>query len=149
MGDDGFGPAVVELLNSNYSLPENIQAIDAGTGVREYLFDYLLSEAERPDELFIIDAVDFNRRNYVPGDILEIDPTQIPAKKIHDFSLHQFPTVNLLQELKEHTGINVRIIAAQVKYIPDEIEPGLTKPMKDAALEASSKIAQILSLNGK
>ncbi|HKJ65521.1 MAG TPA: hydrogenase maturation protease [Desulfopila sp.] len=43
MGDDGFGPAVIDMLSSRYRLPDSVVAVDAGTAVREYLFDYLLS----------------------------------------------------------------------------------------------------------
>ncbi|MCP3931905.1 MAG: hydrogenase maturation protease, partial [Bacteroidetes bacterium] len=118
MGDDGYGPAVVDALNSTYRLPANVEAIDVGTCVREYLFDYLLTEEGRPEQIIILDAVDFENRK--PGEVFEIRPDEIPAKKIHDFSLHQFPTVNLLKELEENTGIQVVILAAQIEYIPDE-----------------------------
>ncbi len=145
MGDDGFGPTVVEELNRRYHLPESATAIDAMTGIREYLFDYLLSEEGRPEQIIILDAVDFPER--IAGDVFLIDSSAIPAKKIHDFSLHQFPTVNLLHELEEHTGIEVTIIAAQVEYIPAEIEPGLSEPMTAAVSEACEMIMQILSEN--
>ena len=147
MGDDGFGPAVVGELQARYDLPDDIQAIDAGTGVREYLFDYLLMEEGRPERIIVLDAVDFEGRR--PGELFEIQPSEIPAKKIHDFSLHQFPTVNLLQELAEHTGIPVLILAAQIEYIPEEIAPGLSSVMVKAVTEACEKIAQILSLTVK
>ena len=143
MGDDGFGPAVVEELSENYQLPDSADAIDAMTGIREYLFDYLLSEEGRPEHIIILDAVDFPDRK--AGDVFLIDSSSIPAKKIHDFSLHQFPTVNLLHELEEHTGITVTIIAAQIEYIPAEIEPGLSEPMATAVSEACGMIMQILS----
>ncbi len=143
MGDDGFGPSVVEELKKNYLLPESASAIDAMTGVREYLFDYLLSEEDRPEHIIILDAVDFPERT--PGDVFLIDSSAIPAKKIHDFSLHQFPTVNLLQELEEHTGIDVTIIAAQIEYIPVEIEPGLSESMAAAVPEACEMVMNILS----
>jgi coenzyme F420 hydrogenase subunit delta len=142
MGDDGFGPAVIEALHSRYTLPESVEAIDAMTGVREYLFDYLLSEEGRPEHIIILDAVDFEQRR--PGEVFFIDTAAIPAKKIHDFSLHQFPTVNLLQELEEHTGIRVSILAAQAEYIPAEIEPGLSPSMKSAVSLACEKIMQVL-----
>ena len=115
------------------------------TGIREYLFDYLLSEEGRPEHIIILDAVDFEDRK--PGDVFLIDSSSIPAKKIHDFSLHQFPTVNLLHELQEHTGIKVTIIAAQAEYIPEEIEEGLSASMSNAVLEACEMIVQILSAN--
>jgi len=145
MGDDGFGPAVVDELNSRYSLPPTVQAVDAGTCVREYLFDYLLSDEGRPERIIIVDAVDFPDR--APGEVFHILPAQIPAKKIHDFSLHQFPTVNLLRELEQHTGIDVLILAAQVGFIPEEIAPGLSSAMSQAVTAACEKLSQILSIN--
>ena len=147
MGDDGFGPTVIEQLHKLYELPEDVHAIDVGTGLREYLFDYLLAEDIRPRTIIIVDAVDFPERQ--AGDFFEIKSGEIPAKKIHDFSLHQFPTVNLLQELEQHTGIKVLILAAQVEYIPDEIAPGLTPAVSKAVSEACEKISQILSLKFK
>jgi len=147
MGDDGYGPAVIARLLEKYELPDDVQAIDADTGIREYLFDYLLSEEVRPKSIIIIDAVDFTDKR--PGEVFEIHSGEIPAKKIHDFSLHQFPTVNLLQELEQHTGIKVLIIAAQVEFIPDEIAPGLTPAVSEAVSETCEKIAQILSLKLK
>lgn len=143
MGDDGFGPAVIEALTTCYEIPETVEAVDAMTGVREYLFDYLLSEEGRPDHIIILDAVDFADRQ--PGDVFLIDSKSIPAKKIHDFSLHQFPTVNLLHELEQHTGILVTIIAAQAEYIPAEIEPGLSPSMTVAVSRACEMIMYILS----
>ena len=145
MGDDGFGPAVVQKLTDEYDLPEWATAIDAMTGIREYLFDYLLSEEGRPEHIIILDAVDFENRK--AGEVFLIDSSSIPAKKIHDFSLHQFPTVNLLQELEVHTGIKVTIIAAQAEYIPVEIEEGFSASMITAVSEACEMIVQILSEN--
>lgn len=143
MGDDGYGPAVVEELNTHRTLPEGVQAVDAGTCVREYLFDYLLTDEGRPQTVIILDAVDFTGKE--PGDVFRINPTDIPAKKIHDFSLHQFPTVNLLLELEQHTGIRVVILAAQVEYIPEEIAPGLTPAMSAAVSVACDEVFHILS----
>jgi len=143
MGDDGFGPAVIEELHAHHDLPDSVEAVDAMTGIREYLFDYLLSEEGRPQHIIILDAVDFENRK--PGELFYIESSSIPAKKIHDFSLHQFPTVNLLQELEQHTGIRVTILAAQAEYIPSEIEPGLTPSMKSAVSQACEKILHLLS----
>jgi coenzyme F420 hydrogenase subunit delta len=147
MGDDGYGPAVIDALTSTYTLPKNIEAIDAGTCVREYLFDYLLTNEGRPDQIFILDAVDFKEKQ--PGEVFEIAPDQIPARKIHDVSLHQFPTVNLLRELEEHTEITVCILAAQIQCIPDEISPGLSAPMQKAVNEACEILSQTFSLQVK
>jgi len=143
MGDDGFGPEVVTRLNGKYALPPDIAAVDAGTGVREYLFDYLLSTEGRPQRIILLDAVDFHDRK--PGEVFSIEVSAIPSQKIHDFSLHQFPTVNLLAELQEHTGISIDVVVAQVEYIPDQIEPGLSQSMRKAVPVACNKVIQMIS----
>ncbi|RUM37584.1 MAG: coenzyme F420 hydrogenase [Desulfobulbus sp.] len=142
LGDDGFGPAVIAELEEKYIFPRNVTLEDVGTGIREYLFDYLLAPDLAPDLLVILDAVDFKERR--PGEVFTITPDSIPAKKIHDFSLHQFPTVNLLQELAEYTGTTVHIVAARTEYIPDEIQPGLTPAMRRAVGEAAEQVRTII-----
>jgi len=144
IGDDGFGPAVIEhLLQRKRHLPQGVSVADVGTGVREYLFDYLLSEKERPRHLIIVDAID--REDKKPGEIFEIDPSSVPAKKLHDFSLHQFPTVNMLQELQQFTEMKVTILVAQVESLPQEVFQGLSPAMAAAVPKACQKIMDILS----
>ncbi len=128
-GDDGFGPAVIARLKEHYQLPEDVLALDVGTSIRDILFDLVLSD-KKPKKIFIIDAVEYPDRQ--PGEVFEIPVEGIPDKKTSDFSLHQFPTVNMLQELKEHSPIEVKILVAQVESIPDEVTPGLTPAMLGA-----------------
>ena len=142
LGDDGFGPAVIAELKKKYVFPGNVILEDAGTGIREYLFDYLLAPDLTPDLVIILDAVDFEGRR--PGEVFVMSPDSIPSKKIHDFSLHQFPTVNLLKELSEFTGAKVHIIAAQIQYIPDEIRPGLSQAMQRAVKYAGEKVRSLI-----
>lgn len=142
LGDDGFGPAVIKHLNENYSLPQDVLAVDMGTSIRDTLFDLTLSH-KRPESIIIVDAVDFPEKK--PGEVFEIPVEKIPAKKIADFSLHQFPTVNLLADLKAHCHLNITIIVAQIKNIPDEIKPGLSKPLQQAVVEACERIMQFIT----
>ena len=114
-GDDGFGPAVIEHLNQHYSLPDDVLARDVGTSIRDTLFDLILSE-QKPKLLIIVDAVDHQDRR--PGEVFEIPVEGIPENKISDFSLHQFPTVNMLQEIKEKSGMQVKIIVARTEVDP-------------------------------
>ncbi len=79
-----------------------------------------------------------------PGEIFSIPVAAIPSQKIHDFSLHQFPTVNLLAELEEHTGIKVEVLVAQIEYIPEQIEPGLSVSMKNAVPVACDMVLQAI-----
>jgi coenzyme F420 hydrogenase subunit delta len=133
IGDDGFGPAVVEHLLENFELPARAAAFDAGTGVRELLLDLVLMP-EKPKLIYIVDSVfDSTHR---PGEIFEMDISGIPSIKVNDYSLHQFPSVNLLRELREEAGVNVRVLAVQVGKIPDAIRPGLSEPVSAAVPEA-------------
>nr|WP_320012134.1 hydrogenase maturation protease [uncultured Desulfobulbus sp.] len=129
LGDDGFGPAVVARLEQE-KLSERVQVLDVGTSVRELLLDYLMAPALRPSLLFIVDATYQDQRS--PGALVTCRPAELPCSKVHDFSLHQFPTVNLLVELEQETGIRVELVLAQASIIPEEIAPGLTPAMEHA-----------------
>ncbi len=135
-GDDGFGPAVVEHLNKNYEIPQRVYVMNAGLSVREILFNMVLSD-KRPKTIIIVDAVDVGR---TPGEMFELDITDIPEKKIDDFSMHQLPTSNLLRELENMCGVNVRIISVQIQNIPDEVSPGLSRVIRDSIPAACEKI---------
>lgn len=137
-GDDGFGPEVVEYLTDYYSIPENICLLDVGTGIRKILFTLSLSEV-RPELIVIIDAVDKGRK---PGEIFDISLDEIPKEKIDDFSVHQVPSSNLLKELQDLCSVIVRVMACQIKTIPEEVQPGLSEPVKKAVPLMARKIAE-------
>jgi coenzyme F420 hydrogenase subunit delta len=136
-GDDGFGPAVAEYLCEHYTVPEEIYIMDVGTGVRKLLFTLSLSD-KHPDEIIIVDAVDWGREI---GHVSQINADALPATKIDDFSLHQVPTSNMLRELQEYHGIKVTVIACDVGDIPQVINPGLSASIQPAVIKASESIA--------
>ena len=139
-GDDGFGPHVAEELNINYNLPEDVEVINAHTSVRNILFDIALSE-KKPDKIIIVDAIDAAK---TPGEIFELPIDEIPENKIDDFSMHQIPTSNLLKELKDLCKVDVRIIACQVEYIPEEVTASISKKMTLAIPEVCKRINEII-----
>jgi coenzyme F420 hydrogenase subunit delta len=132
-GDDGFGCAVVEYLEQHHPVPEAVCLLDAGTSVRKLLFTLCLSPV-RPKRLLILDAIDTGRN---PGELFEIDPADIPPIKLDDFSIHQLPTSNLLRELQESCGVQVRILACQTGPLPDQISQGLSLTVQDAVPRAA------------
>lgn len=143
LGDDGFGPAVINALETGEALPVNVQAVDAGTSIRDQLFNYLLAEDQRPQHIVIVDSID--RQDRRPGEVFTIDPGSIPAKKLHDFSLHQFPTVNMLQELQQFTQVKVSIVVAQISEPAEEVTEGLTPAVRQAIPETCRVIMDIVS----
>lgn len=142
LGDDGFGPAVVEYLKENYSLSEDTLVMDAGTGIRNILFDLLLAE-QRPKRIIIVDAVDYKDRK--PGEVFEVPIENIPETKVHDFSLHQQPSINLLKELQYHTDTEVVVIVVQVKEILKDMKISLSKTVEAAIPKACRYIMRYLT----
>lgn len=136
LGDDGFGPSVIEHLATNYAIPPETCVIDVGTGVRKLLFDLVLSST-KPERIIIVDAMD---RGKCPGEVFELLPDQIPEKKTNDFSLHLAPSVNLLRELRDLCQVEVVILACQPAHIPEEVRPGLSETLEKRVPEVSSLI---------
>jgi coenzyme F420 hydrogenase subunit delta len=134
-GDDGFGTHVAEHLQNGGLIPNHVSVINAGTGVREILFDLVLSE-QRPKRIIVIDAIDAHRE---PGEVFRINVEEVPRNKVDDFSLHHMPTTNLLKELNDLCNVEVIIIVGQVESIPEAVRPGLsgvlTKSVSVAARE--------------
>jgi coenzyme F420 hydrogenase subunit delta len=133
IGDDGFGPGVIEYLQQHFVLPEKVAVLDVGTSIRDILFDLLLFP-QKPQRIFIVDAVSESGRP--AGEIFELPLQQIPQCKTNDFSLHQFPSVNLLEELKERGGVEVRVLAVQTGHIPDTVQAGLSDDVQAAIPKA-------------
>jgi coenzyme F420 hydrogenase subunit delta len=142
MGDDGFGPAVVKKLRQQYDVPDYAHAEDAGTSIRDILFNITLLE-KRPEHIVVLDAVDKPGRKR--GEIFEISVDEIPRQKVVDYSFHQFPTTNILKEIQDHCGVKITVIAAQVAERLQQVGPGLSKPMRVAVREAAEKVMQLVS----
>ena len=137
-GDDGFGPAVIAYLEKHYQIPKDINILDVGTGAREILFNIALAE-KKPKRIIVIDALDCQRK---PGEIFAVPLDDLPENKIDDFSLHQLPTSNLLKELRDLCNVEVILLAAQPKYIPEMVEPGLSKKLQDAVPKTGKYIVK-------
>ena len=147
LGDDGFGPAVIKALSESDLLPRQVQAYDAGTAIREYLLDYLLLPSLRPDLLIVVDTA------YSPGDspgrvrVQGVDA--MSACKIHDFSLHQFPTVNLLAELEKETRVQVIVVTVQPATCTAALTQELSPAVASAVAQACLKIQHLISVHAK
>jgi coenzyme F420 hydrogenase subunit delta len=140
-GDDAFGCAVVDYVEQHAGVPDDVCLLDVGTGVRKLLFTICLSPV-RPGRLIIIDAIDAGR---TPGEVFEIDPSEIPVAKLDDFSLHQLPTSNMLRELQESCGVQVRVLACQTGPLPDQVYEGLSPEVSRAVPIAAGWLSASLS----
>lgn len=132
-GDDGFGPAVVDYLLENYQIPDDVYVMDIGIGAGDVLFTVGLSE-QKPKKIVVLDAVDVKKK---PGEIFTMSIDELPSNKITDFSMHLFPSANLLKELRDQMGIEVVILACQAERIPDSVSIGLSDAVRRALPKAS------------
>ncbi|MCG8615082.1 MAG: hydrogenase maturation protease [Desulfobacterales bacterium] len=139
-GNDGFGPEVVNEILATHTLPDSVLVLDAGTGIRDLVFDLLLVDTP-PKLVIVIDAVTVEGRGQ--GEVFEVDVSKVPREKLSDFSLHQAPSSNLLSQMAER-GIDVRVIAMNTEFIPNQISPGLTPDAKEAVKEAGSRVLREL-----
>lgn len=140
LGDDGFGPAVVEALLAGPPLPPGVWVEDVGTGIRDLLFDVLLSP-QRPRRLILVDAT--RQPGVAPGELLELALGDLTPDKVNDFSVHHFPSLNLLQELAA-VGVEVRLLAVQAAVIPEAICPGLSPAVAAAVAPACAWIRALV-----
>lgn len=129
LGDDGFGPEVIEHLHTYYKIPENVLAMDAGTSAGDILFDFVLSPV-RPRHLFIVDAV--TSGGVEPGEIFEVPVERVPEGGTGGFNPHQVPSMSLLRELKFSAGVDVRILAVRAVAVPEFVQPGLSPEVRAA-----------------
>lgn len=144
-GDDGFGPEFISYLTAHHKLPAAVEALDMGTSVRDLLFDLLLAP-EKPEKLILIDALDFPGEKK-PGEIFEIDLDRINPAKTSDFSLHQFPTTNMLKELSTETNVKVHILGVQIDQIPEFVSPGLSPAVQKALPGMCTKVLTLIGEN--
>lgn len=138
-GDDGFGSAAVDYLSKNCNIPDDVYVMDVGIGAGDVLFTLGLSK-QKPKKIIVLDAVDVKRK---PGEIFELSIDDLPTNKITDFSLHLFPSANLLKELRDQMGIDVVILACQAERIPDAVSPGLSDSVRRALPKAAEKALKL------
>jgi len=138
-GDDGFGPAAADYLLKNFRIPDDVYVMDAGMGAGDILFNIALSQV-KPEKIIILDAVDVKRK---PGEVFELPIEDLPASKMSDFSMHFFPSPNILKELKEDMGIDIVILACQAERMPNSVSPGLSNVVTRALPKASEMALQL------
>lgn len=140
-GDDGFGEQAIMHLLAHYTLPADVAVLDVGTAIRDLLFDMLLSP-QKPEKIIIIDAMSVV--GGVPGQLYTIPVDEIHPAKISDFSLHQFPTTNMLKEIQEGTDIRIHILVVHPETLPSQVRPGLSPAVAAAVPGMCERIMTLI-----
>ena len=140
-GDDGFGPSAVDYMLKNCDIPEDVYVMDVGIGSGDILFNVALSQT-KPEKIIILDAVDMKKK---PGEVFRLSVDELPTSKLSDFSMHFFPSANLLREMRDQMKIDIIIVACQAERMPDSVSTGLSDSVKQAlpkAVELALKLAR-------
>ena len=128
MGDDGFGPRIIEALEKR-SLPENVELIDAGVGGMA-----ILSWIENADKIVIVDSVQTN--NEPPGTVYRFTDKELPPSDMFMLSLHDLnlvDTINIgrvVQKMPEEIvilGVEVKRVAEFDDKLTPEVEAAMAE----------------------
>lgn len=135
VGDDGFGPRVLEDLQTR-EIPENVELIDAGVGGMS-----ILSWIEDADKIIIIDSVQTG--NEPVGTVYRFTDKEMPPSNMFMLSLHDLnlvDTINIgrvVQKMPEEIiiyGVEVIRVAEFTKEMSPEVEAAV-KEVADLVME--------------
>jgi hydrogenase maturation protease len=132
-GDDGFGPAVTELLGH---LPEGAVVVETGTGGIALLQELMMG----CDGLVLIDAVD---RGAAPGTVFVLEPTVSPGEHVPDVHLANPDRVLSMAKTMGFLPDRVRIIGCQPEDV-EEMCQGLSPVVQRALPFAVRQIEEIV-----
>jgi len=111
--DDGVGIQVVRAL-AEKPLPDGVEAIDAGTGGLDLLFD--LEEADR---VVLVDAAEMGQ---APGEVRVFDAAILDGKtEVRFTSLHGFGVAEVVA-LGRAVGVEPRMTIVGIQ--PADVSPG-------------------------
>jgi hydrogenase maturation protease len=132
-GDDGFGPAVTELLGH---LPEGAEVVETGTGGVALLQELMVG----CDGLVLIDAVD---RGAPPGTLFVLEPEVGEGVHVPDVHLANPDRVLSMAKTMGYLPDRVRIIGCQPLDI-EEMCQGLSPVVQRALPHAVKRIEEIV-----
>ncbi|OPY28078.1 MAG: hydrogenase 2 maturation endopeptidase [Methanocella sp. PtaU1.Bin125] len=126
VGDDGFGPRVIEELQKR-ELPANVELIDAGVGGMA-----ILSWIEDADKIVIVDSVQTG--NEPAGTVYRFTDKEMPPSDMFMLSLHDLnlvDTINIgkvVQKMPDEIviyGVEVRRVAEFTREMTPEVEAAI------------------------
>jgi len=139
-GDDGAGPAVIELLQKE-TLPDKVGLLDIGTSIKQVLFDMRVMDP-KPERIIIVDATTQEGKKH--GEFWEIDVDELVPKKVKDYSFHLFPSLNLLKMIRDDTDVEIKIVVVQAEYVPDEIDDTISPEVKAALPGMAARVKELV-----
>lgn len=140
LGDDGFGPYVVELLHAQWDFPDSVALLDAGTPGLD-----LVSYLHGRQAAILVDAVTAvgppgALRLYRGADLEKMAPQ--PRVSPHD------PAVHEALQIAELAGDRPHVLLVGVIPQSTRLGVGLSAAVRDAASAASTIVVHELMVCG-
>lgn len=140
MSDEGFGCHLIKYLEENYTFPDTVSLVDAGTaGI------YMAPVLESCKYALFIDVIKIEDQE--PGQIISCTLEELTAKNIQtSMSPHQIGVLEVIEICKLRGSLPEKIEFLAV--VPKKIEPGvklspeLKKLVKPVAMKALLKIKE-------
>lgn len=134
-GDDGFGPAVTQLLGD---LPEGAEVIETGIGGVALLQELMAGCTG----LVLIDAVE---RNAPPGTVFLITPDVMEGEHVPDVHLANPDRVLSMAKTMGVLPDRVMIVGCQPADNMEELDQGLSPEVQRALSIAVAKIEETVN----
>jgi coenzyme F420 hydrogenase subunit delta len=138
--DDGFGPAVADALQ-DFTFPDTVMALDAGTSAPDFLFPLL--DPAITKKLIVADSTDFGA---MPGSIIRFDPGIFPPGGLRDSQ--DGGIIESLLRIRDR--IDVTVIGCQPRRVTGpRLEVGLSDEVMQAVPRAVRIILALLEDDGR
>jgi len=128
-GDDGFGPALIERINSRVKA----NCLDAGSSPENYIGKIIKLE---PQVILLVDAVSMDKE---AGSVKLIKADEIPQ---YGFSTHNVSPRLMIENIKEHIKAEIFMLGIQPKNL--EFGSPLSEELRRKLLLLENIIMEVL-----
>ncbi|MEW6293499.1 MAG: HyaD/HybD family hydrogenase maturation endopeptidase [Pseudomonadota bacterium] len=122
LADEGVGVRVIEALERDYTVPEGVTVIDAGTSGMEMLED--MSDL---DFLLVVDAIAAGK---APGELVQLRGDAVPVFFRRNLSPH---------------GIGLSDVLASLEFLGAEPKETVILGVQPASLELSTELTPLIA----
>ncbi len=140
LADEGVGVRVIEALERDYTLPEGVVAIDAGTSGMEMLED--LSDL---DFLLVVDAIAAGK---APGELVRLCDDEVPVFFRRNLSPHGIGLSDVLASLEFLGAEPKETVILGVQPVSLELSTELTPTIAARVPELVAQVVGELSARG-
>ena len=123
-GDDGVGPAVYDILKSQYEIPENVILFDVGVMTMD-----LITYVDTCDVVIAVDAVEGTEEEV--GTIVRFRPEDAQHSSMYNMSLHDlkladlFVAATLVGYEAEGVCLGMQVAETEPEYLTEELSPAV------------------------